>query len=110
MPRTRSGSLATLVLSVLLAAGSVYMLLTKPELPCEKRAPLTVLATLAAFVVALAFRQMASSEGRPQTRILILCLLLSAAALFADVSFVVRHRAFCNQVQQDLDRLTHPPS
>jgi hypothetical protein len=109
MPRLRS-PFATLGLAVLLAAGSAYMVLTRPELPCEKRAPLGVLAMLAAFLIALGFRQLASSPGTAQTRILILCLMLSAVALFADVNYVVRHRSFCNQVQQDLDRLTHPPT
>ena len=84
------------------------MWLSNPELPCEKRAPMTVLATLAAFLIALAFRQLATSPSAVQTRTLILCLVLAAGSLFADVRFVMKYRTICSELEQQLHRMSHP--
>src|SRR5258707_1186161 len=110
MPRLRSGHFVTLGLAVLLALCSCYMLFTNPEMPFERRAPLTVLATLAALLIALFFRQLASAQNPAHSRLLVLSVVLAAVALFADVRFVVKYRVICNQIQDELHQLNHPGS
>jgi hypothetical protein len=104
----RSGPFATLGLAVLLSMGSAYLLFTSPEMRCERRAPLTVLATLAAFLIALGFRQLATAQRVADRRILLVCMLISAIALFADVRFVLKYRLICNQIQEQIQQLNHP--
>ncbi len=98
----------TLGLALLLALGSAYLILTSAELPCERRPPLTILATLSAFLIALSFRQLASSVSSTQTRILIVCLLLAGGAMFSDVRFVMKYRTICSGLQEQLRQLNQP--
>jgi len=69
---------------------------------CESLAPLTILATLAAFLISVCFRQMARHPGRNSRWFLAACLLIAAATLFSDFRFVRRYRGFCRQIQQQI--------
>lgn len=83
-------------LAVLAGMGSTALLLSPQHTPCEQRAPLTVLAMLAAFVIALCIRQFAGAISRAARIILITALLMAAACLFADARFVLQYRDLCN--------------
>lgn len=67
---------------------------------CNRLAPLIVLATVAAFLMAICFRQMATHKDRSQRWFLLVCLLIAAATLFTDFRYVRRYRGICVQVQQ----------
>lgn len=67
---------------------------------CNRLAPLTVLATVAAFLMSICFRQMGQHKERPQRVFLLVCLLVAAATLFSDFRYVRRYRGICDQVQQ----------
>ena len=67
---------------------------------CNRLAPLTVLATIAAFLMSICFRQMATHKERTQRWFLLVCLLVAAATLFSDFRYVRRYRGFCDEIQQ----------
>lgn len=67
---------------------------------CGRLAPLTVLATVAAFLMALCFRQMAQHKERPQRWFLVMCLVIAAATLFTNFRYVRRYRGVCDSLQQ----------
>lgn len=67
---------------------------------CNRLAPLTVLATVAAFLMSICFRQMATHKERTQRWFLLACLLVAAATLFSDFRYVRRYREVCDQVRQ----------
>lgn len=71
---------------------------------CNRLAPLIVLATVAAFLMAICFRQMGAHKDRSQRWFLLICLLIAAATLFADFRYVRRYRGICIEVQQ----MQHP--
>ena len=125
MARIKSGALGTLVIALLVAAASAWLGLRSNGVYCDQLAPLTVLATLSAFVMALCFRQLATAHtggappagfrnklaasrlrGGPPTRYrqLFAALLIAAITLFGDAHFVVKYHGFCNQLQQQLHR------
>jgi hypothetical protein len=98
-------------LAALVGMGSAALLLNQQRMPCEQRPPLTVMATLAAFVIAFCLRQFSGarfaggqSSGEPSgaarsrasRNLLIAALLIAAACLFADARFVLQYRAICN--------------
>lgn len=95
----RSG--VALGLATLVGMGSATLLMNPHSMPCEQRAPLTVMATLAAFVIAFCIRQFGSGQsGSPISRtsniLLIAALLIAAICLFADARFVLEYRDICN--------------
>jgi hypothetical protein len=61
-----------------------------------------VLATLAAFLISICFRQMGRYPDRRSRLVLLGCLLVAAATLFADFRYVRRYRSFCEQLQQQI--------
>lgn len=67
---------------------------------CNRLAPMIVLATVAAFLIAICFRQMGTHKERAQRWFLLVCLLIAAATLFSDFRYVRRYRGICVQVQQ----------
>jgi hypothetical protein len=75
----------------------------RPEgIDCNHLAPLTVLATIAAFLMSICFRQMAKHKERSQRWFLVVCLLIAAVTLFSDFRYVRRNRDLCDSVQQQL--------
>jgi hypothetical protein len=61
-----------------------------------------VLATLAAFILSICFRQMGRYPDRRSRWFLLICLLIAGATLFGDFRFVRRYRDFCDQLQQQM--------
>ena len=100
--RFPSRILVTGVLVLLTAAGSVWFIGRSRGVDCASMAPLTVMATLAAFIISLCFRQMSRFPGRASRWFLVACLLVAAATLFTDFRYVRRYRGFCQQLQQQM--------
>jgi hypothetical protein len=72
---------------------------------CNRLPPLTVLATLAAFIMAMIFRQMARHTDRSARWFLVIWLVVAAATLFADFRYVRRYRGICDSLQQQYQPL-----
>jgi hypothetical protein len=73
-----------------------------PMIDCNKLPPLTILATLAAFIMAICFRQMARHSDRSHRWFLVIWLLIAAATLFADFRYVRRYRDVCDSLLQQV--------
>ena len=89
-------------MTILTAGASAWLMAIGRGVSCESLAPLTVLATLAAFLISVCFRQMARHPGRSSRLFLLVCILLAAVTLFTDFRFVRRYRGFCDQIQQQM--------
>jgi len=94
--------LATGVVTLIAAGASAWLIGWGPAIHCDALAPLTVLATLAAFIISICFRQMNRYPVRASRWFLFGCLLIAGATLFTDFRFVRQYRGFCNQLQQNL--------
>jgi hypothetical protein len=77
------------------ALGSAWILATASHDYCAERPRLTVLATLAAFLIALCFRQLGSAVTKADRWLIVGCLLVAGLTLFVDARAVVRYRGFC---------------
>ncbi len=77
-----------------------------PGTDCNRLAPLTILATVAAFVMSICFRQMARYKERSQRWFLAVCLLIAAVTLFSSFRYVRRYREICDAIQQQM-RISH---
>ncbi len=80
-------------------------LILESEVHCDSLAPLTVLATLAAFLISICFRQMGRIPDKRSRLILLVFLLIAAGTLFADFRYVRKYRAFCDELQQQMRRV-----
>ncbi len=99
-PRRRPPGAALLGLATLVAAASITLAWpTANAIYCDRLAPLTVLAALAATLIALGFRALAAGGSR---RVPAAALALAAAALFVSARFVARYHAACAGVEQQL--------
>jgi hypothetical protein len=87
------------VLAILTAAASVWLMRGATAVACGNLAPLTVLATLAAFLISACFRMMARFPGKRSRWFLLACILIAAATLFADFRYVRRYRGFCDHLR-----------
>jgi hypothetical protein len=67
-----------------------------------------VLATLAAFLISVCFRQMNRYPDHRSRWVLFACLLVAGAALFADFRFVRHYRGFCDELQQQMRPSSRP--
>jgi len=86
---------------VLVAAGcSAWLINESSAIYCDSLPELTVLATLAAFLISICFRQINRYEERRARWILLVWLLIAAGTLFADFRFVRHYRGFCQQLRQ----------
>lgn len=102
--------LATAFLA-LAAAGASWWLIGKSsgaEIDCDSLAPLTVLATLAAFLISVCFRQMGRYPDRRSRWVLVACMIVAAATIFADFRSVRHNRGFCNELQQQMRPSSQP--
>jgi hypothetical protein len=98
--RTRIFLVAALAL---LAAGASWWLMARPRaIECNALAPLTVLATLAAFLISVCFRLMGRYADRRSRWLLLVCLLIAAATIFTDFRYVRRYRGFCDDLRQQM--------
>ena len=90
-----------LALATLVASGTLGMVFPSGNaIYCDRMAPLTVLATVAAALIPMCFRALAAVPGR--RRLLVVALLLAAGSLFASARFVARYHRACGEVQQRL--------
>ena len=101
-PPKRSRLLVTAFIALIAAGASAWLILRQAAIHCDSLAPLTVLATLAAFLISICFRQMGRFTDRRSRLFLLACMLVAAATLFADFRFVRRYRDFCDQLQQEM--------
>jgi len=69
---------------------------------CDSLAPLTVVATLAAFLISICFRQMGRFASRSSRWFLFACILLAGATLFTDFRYVRRYRSYCADVRRQM--------
>ncbi len=90
------------------AGASAWLIGRGGEIQCDSLAPLTVLATLAAFLISVCFRQMSRYPDRRSRWALFACLLVAGATLFADFRFVRHYRGFCDQLQQQMRQSVRP--
>jgi hypothetical protein len=74
----------------------------RSAIDCNRLAPLTILATVAAFLMSMCFRQMARHKERSQRWFLFVCLLIAAATLFTDFRYVRRYRGICDSIRQQI--------
>lgn len=101
--------LVTGALVVATAAGSAWLMARSRAIECNTLAPLTVLATLAAFLISVCFRQMSRYADRRSRLFLLVFLLIAAATLFSDFRYVRRNRGFCNELRQQIHPKTTSP-
>lgn len=92
----------TAVISLAAAGASWWYMRPSLMIDCSTLAPLTILATLAAFIIATCFRQMARHTERSHRWFLVIWLVIAAATLFADFRYVRRYRDICNSLQQQM--------
>jgi hypothetical protein len=90
-------------------AASVWFMRPAAGIDCNRLAPLTVLATIAAFLMAICFRQMGQHKEKSQRWFLLVCLLIAAVALFSDFRYVRRYRGICDEVEQ-MQRMQPAPT
>lgn len=88
-------------MAVITAVASAW-LIHASAVHCDSLAPLTVLATLAAFLISICFRQMGRFPDKRSRWILFVFLLIAAGTLFADFRYVRKYRTFCDQLQQQM--------
>jgi hypothetical protein len=108
MPQFKSGSTGTIALSLIIAGASAWMGLGANGIYCDRLPSMTIMATLAAFVIALCFRLFARAATRAQKVQLAIALIIAAGALFADVRFVLKYRGICGQLQQQIRQMRNP--
>jgi hypothetical protein len=69
---------------------------------CDALAPLTVLATLSAFLISVCFRLMGRYTDHRSRWLLFAVILIAAATVFTDFRFVRRYRTFCDDLRQQM--------
>lgn len=89
-------------LALLTAGGSWWMMLRSSGIDCNELAPLTVLATLAAFLISVCFRLMGRYTDRRSRSILLVCMTIAAATIFTNFRFVRHYRGFCENLRQQM--------
>src|ERR1700753_3189695 len=105
MAQPRSKVLVTLILSVLIAGASAWMAMGSQGIYCERLPSLTVCATLAAFAIAMCFRQLSNAKESMQRWVLATAVLIAAVTIFADAHFVLKYRGICTQMQEQIRQM-----
>lgn len=100
--RISSRLLLTGVLAVFTAAASVWLMRSTTAIDCDALAPLTVLATLSAFLISVCFRLMGRLPDRRSRWFLTVCLLIAASTLFIDFRYVRRYRGVCGDLRRQM--------
>ncbi len=86
------------LVALLFAAGSVWCICTAIS-PCQYLTPLTILATLSAFLISVCLRQMGRNPQRTIRFYLLGCMIVAAVTLVVDFHYVRSHRAVCGTPQ-----------
>jgi len=108
MPQLRSRAIVTLVLSILIAAASAWLALGSEGIYCDRLPSMAICAMLAAFAIALSFRQVPKAVTNIQKWLLASAIFIAAIALFADARFVFKYRGICSQLQQQIRQMQAP--
>lgn len=108
MAQLNSRSLVALIISVMIAAASAWLAFTSGGISCDRLPSMTILATLAAFAIALCFRQAPRTAARAQKSLLAVAILIAAVTLFADARFVLKYRGVCSQLQDQMRQMRAP--
>ena len=108
MAKPGSRTLGTLVIAILIAAASIWLVYNANAVFCEHLPAMTILATLAAFVMALCFRLLARANTRPQTIQLIATLIIAGLTLFCNARFVLKYRGFCTDLEKQIQQFEKP--
>jgi uncharacterized BrkB/YihY/UPF0761 family membrane protein len=108
MAQVRSKVLVTFILSALIAGASAWMVMGSQGVYCDRLPSLTVCATLAAFAIAMCFRQLSNAKEAMQRWVLAGAILIAAITIFADAHFVLKYRGICAQMQEQI-RQMHTP-
>jgi hypothetical protein len=103
--RARVRIILTAALALLTAGGSWWLMARPGGVDCDALAPLTVLATLAAFLISVCFRLMGRSADRRNRWFLFAVILIAAATLFTDFRFVRRYRGFCQDLRHQMRQI-----
>ncbi|QNI33607.1 hypothetical protein H7849_06615 [Alloacidobacterium dinghuense] len=69
---------------------------------------MTICAMLSAFVIALSFRQVAKAAGKTEKWVLAIAIFIAGATVFADARFVLKYRALCSQLQEQIRQMSTP--
>ncbi|HMD19772.1 MAG TPA: hypothetical protein VKH40_05595 [Alloacidobacterium sp.] len=109
MAQFKSRTLVTLVLAVLIAAASAWLAFESAGIYCDRLPSMTICATLAAFAIALSFRQVPKAASTLQKWLLAAAIFIAAATFFADARFVLKYRGLCSQLQEQI-RQMHTPA
>jgi hypothetical protein len=89
-------------ITLLTAMASGWFMLHSPAIYCDSLAPLTVLATLAAFLISICFRLMGRFPARRDRWFLLACVLIAGATLFVNFRYVRKYRTFCDQLREQI--------
>jgi TRAP-type uncharacterized transport system fused permease subunit len=100
--------LSTIAIAITVAVSSIWLIYRSPSMICARLAPLTILATIAAFLISICFRLMSKFKEKRERWLLFACVLIAATALFADFRFVRHYRDTCDQLQQQLRQMSSP--
>jgi hypothetical protein len=101
-PRFPFRLVSTAILTLAAAGVSWWYMRPGPAIDCNRLAPLTILAMLAAFLMAICFRQMARYPDRSHRWFLVVWLVIAAVTLFADFRYVRSYRELCDSLQQQM--------
>lgn len=104
--RSRTRIFLVAALALLAAGASWWLMLRSSTIQCDELAPLTVLATLAAFLISVCFRLMGRFTDSRSRWFLLVCVLVAAATIFTDFRFVRHYRGFCEDLRQQMHQ--HP--
>lgn len=79
--------------------------LRAPGLACDHLTPLTVVATISAFLISICFRLMARHKDRRLRLILAVCVVVAGIALVLDFRYVRHYRDVCDSLRQGIPLL-----
>ena len=108
MPQLKSRAIVTLVLSVLIAAASAWLAFSAEGVYCDRLPPMTICAVLAAFAIALSFRQVPKAVTTRDKWLLAAAIFVAATTLFADARFILKYRSICSQLQEQIRHMQTP--
>jgi hypothetical protein len=88
--------------AVFVACASWWLIAGSSAIHCDSLAPITVIATMAAFLISVCFRQMGRFPERRIRWFLFACVVVAGATLFVDFRFVRQYRGFCEQLRHQI--------
>ena len=108
MAQIKSRAFVPVIIAALIAAASAWLVLGSEGISCDRLPSITVCATLAAFAIALCFRQLARAAENAHKWLLAGAILIAGVTLFADARFVLKYRGLCSQLEQQIRQMQSP--